>query len=145
MEDVAPLMFCGQGRDGWLDTDVAMRVLSRKYGAREHHVTKQGQISLRKRQVNNQRAVKNHLTMVKQGREEYLSLKHLVTLSLTTDGARRRRSRRSPDAASDCCSEPSYACAKAQDESKHTPSKDPSSAYQYSSLRCTLVAEVDTS
>ena len=38
-EDVAPLLFSGCGSDGWRDTNVAMRVLSRKYGAREHHVT----------------------------------------------------------------------------------------------------------
>ena len=54
-DDIAPMLFTGQSRDGWNDTEVSMRILARKYGAREHHVTKIDQIHLRKTQVHNQR------------------------------------------------------------------------------------------
>ena len=50
-EDVAPLLFNGYHRDGWNDTEISARVLARKYGAREHCVTKQRQVQMRKGQV----------------------------------------------------------------------------------------------
>ena len=57
-DNIQPHLFNGFMRDGWKDSDKAAWLLAARYGAREHSVTIAERISLRRRQMNNQKALK---------------------------------------------------------------------------------------
>lgn len=55
---VSPYLFNGFVRDGWKDSDHAAWTIATRYGAREHSVTIAGRLALRRRQMQNQTALK---------------------------------------------------------------------------------------